>query len=451
MAKTPNTISVSEGSQTKTQPQQTNTPVQNTESQKTVSLSQAPKKEAENFQGMTISQKLNYLHAQEKRRILTPEEQQQKDLFERQLAEDGKEGNVTPEDGTKIGEKESNPGDIFKEEDVITYMYKDWLLGGLNWLYKQCYKKIEQAYERAKNRQRRAPKGPQKYNTITTRDTIDSKAQKRNESSKAAIDKSRDNVKDILTNIAAGNIDASKASGLTKTLMNGLPEDKRQAFCASAMQKVENLAENMKAIQLTAGQLARAQMAQDICKNQDVFKNTNPAQLYEAIAKRNAILIARQMDELQQRGGNPKNFLQDMSEKVEKANKFADKQYKKNKFDEAGKKGKDNKILQEINERLGIKPEEITKSDRQQPKSMLEHLVSTNKFEDLLTKQLENNRRQTNAVAAQRENNNNRRQNFQARVAMLRGNSYSMKPVHREVTFNQDAYRSALAASQQGR
>lgn len=434
MAKSPNTVSVSEGTAPQQQPQATNTPVQtNNEPQKTVYLSQNPKKEAASFQGMTVAQKLNYLQVKDKRGILTPEERQQKEDFEKQLK----------------GDKDSDPKDIFKEEDIIKYMYNDWLIGGANWLYKQIYKQIDKHYERFKNRVRQAKaQANVKYNTHTTRDTIDDKAVKSYEGSKAAIEKSREDVKNILADIAAGNIDASKASGFTKILMNELPEDKRNAFCASAVQKIENLAENMKAIQFMAGQLARAQMAEAICKNQDAFKNTNPAQLHEAITKRNAIILARNIDEIQQRGGNPKKFMTEMNEQIEKANKFADKEYKKERFDEAGKKAKDNKVLRNINERLGIKQEETTKSDRLEPKSMLEHLVATNNFENLLTKELENNKRQAGALASQRDNNNNRRETFKARVSIIRGNSHALKPITKEVTFNQDAYRKALASAQ---
>ena len=209
-------------------------------------------------------------------------------------------------------------------------MYNDWLIGGANWLYKQIYKQIDKHYERFKNRVRQAKaQANVKYNTHTTRDTIDDKAVKSYEGSKAAIEKSREDVKNILADIAAGKIDASKASGFTKILMNELPEDKRNAFCASAVQKIENLAENMKAIQFMAGQLARAQMAEAICKNQDAFKNTNPAQLHEAITKRNAIILARNIDEIQQRGGDPKKFMTEMNEQIEKPTNLPTKNTKR--------------------------------------------------------------------------------------------------------------------------
>ena len=59
MAKSPSTVSVSEGTAPQQQPQATNTPVQtNNEPQKTVYLSQNPKKEAASFQGMTVAQNL---------------------------------------------------------------------------------------------------------------------------------------------------------------------------------------------------------------------------------------------------------------------------------------------------------------------------------------------------------------------------------------------------------
>ena len=126
------------------------------EPQKTVYLSQNPKKETETFQGMTVAQKLNYLRIKDKRGIITPEERQLKEECEKQLKEqEGGEGNITPEDGTKVQEEEKDPKDIFKEQDIIQYMYNDWLLGGANWLYKKCYKYIDKKINQFKNRCRK--------------------------------------------------------------------------------------------------------------------------------------------------------------------------------------------------------------------------------------------------------------------------------------------------------
>lgn len=474
MAKNPQTVSVNEGAPASapapvnTPATNTPAPVNDTEPKKTVALSQNPKQEAETVAGMTVAQKLNYLRIKEKRGIITPEERQQKEECEKKLKEqDGDEGQITPEDGAKVGDKDEEPKDLFKEQDVIQYMYNDWLLGGLNWLYKKTYKKIDKSYESFKNRCRQAKADANarkntKYNTINTRDTIDDKALKMYDGSKASIEKGRDGIKSILQDIAAGKIDGSKATGFTKLLMNELPEKDRQAFCASAMQKIENLAENMKTIQFMAGQLARAQMAEALCKNQDAFKNTNPAQLFEALSKRNAVAIAHQMDDIEKRGGNQGSFMADMEKQIEKANKFADKQYKKEKFDEAGHKGEDSSILRKINERLGIKPEETTKPERLEPKSMLEHLVDTNKFEDLFTQQLEGVRRQESSLDGRRQSLEARRAAFNSyreRIASPvnpRGYSAGDRQGSQQVrnqagqrpTFNMDAYR--LARQSQG-
>lgn len=427
MAKNPQTVSVNEGAAPAAPAPvaNTSTPVQGSEPQKTIALSQNPKKEAESVAGMTVAQKLNYFRVKEKRGILTPDERQQKEECEKKLKEqEGDEGLITPEDGAKVGDKDEDPKDLFKEQDVIQYMYNDWLLGGLNWLYKKTYKQIDKSYESFKNRCRQAKADAKArknnpYSTINTRDTIDDKAVNMFEASRASIEKGRDGIKSILQDIMDGKIDGSKATGFTKKLMNELPEKDRQAFCAAAMEKIENLAENMKSIQFMAGQLARAQMAEALCKDKDAFKNANPAQLFEAISKRNAIAIARQMDELEGRGGNPAKFMKDMEKQIEKANKFADKQYKKEKFDEAGKNGENNSVLHKINERLGIKQEETVKSNRLEPKSMLEHLVDTNNFEDMFTKKLETVKRKEETLDRQRETNDNRRQNLEARRASI--------------------------------
>ena len=102
-----------------------------------------------------------------------------------------------------------------------------------------------------------------------------------------------------------------------------------------------------------------------------------------------------------------------------------------------------------------------------EPKSMLEHLVATNKFEDLLTKQLEGVRRQESSLEAQQEAHNNRRQNFEQRRAAIlqyresirspanphgyiagdrRGSEQARQQSQQRPAFNMDAYRLAREA-----
>ena len=430
MADTPKTVSVNEASapqapQPVQQPAPQPTSQNNSEPQKTIALSQNPKKEAQTFQGMTVAQKLNYLNIKEKRGILTPEERKQQEECREQLAkeQEGDEGEITQEDGTKVGEKDVDPKDLFKEQDIIQYMYNEWLLGGANWLYKKTYKQVDKMYEAFKNRCAQAKMDAQKrknatYDTITTRDNIDDKAVKLYDGQKASIDKGKEGLKAVLEDIKNGNIDASKATGLTKRLMQELPEGKRQQFCTEAQAMIENLAENMKTIHFVAGQLARAQMAESICINQDAFKNSVPANVFEAMEKRNALAIAAQMDEWQKQGKNPAKLIQKLKDDVEKANKFADKQYKKEKFDEAGKKGKENKTLRKINESLGIPPEEITKPQHYEPQTMLQHLIVSNNLEMGITEKLNKlNSREGVQAARLDENYTPRRAHLHDRVA----------------------------------
>ena len=429
MADTPKTVSVNEASATQTQqpvgqPTPQPTPQNNSEPQKKIYLSQNPKKEEQTFQGMTIAQKLNYLNIKEKRGILTPEERKQQEECREQLAkeQEGDEGEVTPEDGTKVGAKDSAPKDLFEEEDIIKYMYNKWLLGGANWLYKKTYKQIDKSYAAFKNRCEQAKMAAKKrenteYNTITTRDNVDDKAVKLYDGQKATLDKGKEGVKAVLEEIKNGNIDASKATGLTKRLMQELPEGKRQQFCTEAQAMIENLAENMKTIHFIAGQLARAQMAENICMDQNAFKNSVPAHVFEAMERRNALAIAAQMDEWQRQGKNPAKLIQQLNDDVEKANKFADKQYKKEKFDEAGKKGKENKTLRKINETLSIPEEEITKPKQYEPQTMLQHLIISNNLEMGITEKLNKLNNNQRVQAARNDDNQSRRAHLHDRVA----------------------------------
>ena len=348
---------------------------------------------------------------------------------------DGKEGNITPENGKKVGENDKEPKDIFKEEDIIKYMYNDWLIGGMNWLYRKTYKWIDHAYHAAKNRraQLKEEKDPN-YNTITTDNKIQKRKAKNYDTSAASIDKGAEKTLADLEAIKSGNVDTSKASALTRRIMNEIPESKREAFCNEATSMVKNAAENIKKIQLLAGTLARTQMAENLCKNQEAFSNVNSEALLTALTKRNAILIARAANETQQRGGNVGEFLKEFDKELKKSDKFADKQFKKNKFDEAGKKGKKNKHLQKLNETLGITQEDQTREQDLQPRSMLEHLVSSNNAEAVVTKTLDDNKRQLNASAARRETNNARKEHFQSRIQGFSGSR--LNPPIKNMTIN---------------
>ena len=433
MADTPRTVSVNEAntpqptSQPANQPtsQQTSqqTSQSNSEPQKKIYLSQNPKKEEQTFQGMTVAQKLNYLTVKEKRGILTPEERKQQEECKEQLLkeQEGDEGEITPEDGTKVGEKDEEPKDLFKEQDIIQYMYNEWLLGGANWLYKKTYKKIDQYYASFKNRCAQAKNDAKKhknsdYNTITTRNNIDDKAVKLYDGQKATLDRGKNTLQAQLEAIKSGDTNAAQTA-LTQRLMQELPEGKRQQFCAQAQTMIENLSENLKTIHFVAGQLARAQMAESLCMNQDVFKNAVPSQIFEAMEKRNALAIGAQMDEWQKQGKNPAKFIQKLKDDVEKANKFADKQYKKNIFDEAGKKGQENKTLRNINKSLNIPEAEITKPQNREPQTMLQHLIVSNNLEMSLAEQLKKNTNRLNIEAARNDNYQSRRENFHARMA----------------------------------
>ena len=123
------------------------------------------------------------------------------------------------------------------------------------------------------------------------------------------------------------------------------------------------------------------------------------------------------MDEWQKQGKNPAKLIQKLKDDVEKANKFADKQYKKEKFDEAGKKGKENSKLRDINKDLGIPSEEVTKPQHYEPQTMLQHLIVSNNLEMGITEKLNKLNGRQMVQAARNDNYQDRRANLHNRVA----------------------------------
>ena len=57
-----------------------------------------------------------------------------------------KDVSVNNTDGDEPNKMDSDGKGPFKEEDVISYMYNDWLIGGANWLWAKTESKLKSSY-----------------------------------------------------------------------------------------------------------------------------------------------------------------------------------------------------------------------------------------------------------------------------------------------------------------
>ena len=428
------TISVNEGNNAPKNPnteQQTPAPTASAPQaspQNTVSVNQEPKKTESFTNGITVKEQLNYLHVKERNGILTPDERKKKEKLEEQLNNDGKEGNITTEDGKKVDEEEKEPKDIFEEKDVIEYMYKDWLLGGANWLYKKLYKGVDKfiaaANARAKQRQEDNKSAKNSSYTATTHNQIGNKANKEYEKSSEAIKKGALMRQQILRGIATGEINESNADPFAKKLLSKIPPQHRKAFSADAITKIETMSKNLQTIQFMASELTQAQMAQQLIQNQDAYKNANLDAVIKAMNKRNAILFARLLSDEQNNSLKTAKLTKNLLKKIERANTFANKQIKKGRIDELNKDPKQNKDLMELNATLGIdNVDNINIAQNTDKKSMLESLIDGSQQFEQLFAQKEENTIEAQSLAAKKEENQARRDMAKSRIREIYKNN----------------------------
>ena len=99
------------------------------------------KKENLKVSQMSPDEKLHYLRVKQQHQHLTFDEKNELN----KLMNEGREVEVNPNrDLKKIRPKEGDEiKDIFKDEDILGYMYQHWLLDGMNWLFRKTYSAVE--------------------------------------------------------------------------------------------------------------------------------------------------------------------------------------------------------------------------------------------------------------------------------------------------------------------
>lgn len=347
--------------------EQTPTPVQNRTEEKTY-LTANHKKEDKSVQNMTVKQRLSYLKAKQFEGNITNSEKDEKDKLEDQL-NDEKAVNVKRDDSLK---KEKNkeieePEDIFKEDDILNYMYNKWLLASANWLFKKTYKKIAKLtdktaekliYPAAGGIWKRikdyfSPKpAPQDSTTNFVKDA-DKNFLNFSKDNLAAADKSQDKFLNKLDRYSQGVATDEEKKTLSFQMINDLPPRKRIEACNNLTAMYVNAANTTKTINYMAAALTRAQLVQNTLET-DKPTQFDPT-LFASQSKRNAMLIAQQLDSSQ----NPSQTMKDLYKDIKKANKRVNKSLKKGKYKEASSQHKSknpraNKALQRLHTRLGL-------------------------------------------------------------------------------------------------
>ena len=347
--------------------EQTPTPVQNRTEEKTY-LTANHKKEDKAVQNMTVKQRLSYLKAKQFEGNITNSEKDEKDKLEDQL-NDEKAVDIKRDNSLK---KEKNKDtedieDIFKEEDILKYMYEKWLLAGANWAFKKTYKGVVWLTDKTAEKiiypaaggiwkgvkDYFSPKPAPQDSTNNFVKDIDKNFVNTSKANLAAADKSQDKFLNKLDRYSQGVATDEEKKTLSFQTINELPPHKRIKTCNKLSAAYVNASNNVKVINFMASALTRAQMIQNTLGS-DKPAPFDPT-LFEAQSKRNALLIAQQLDGSR----DPSKNMADLYKDIEKANKRVNKSLDKGKYKEASTKHKSkspraNAALERLHTRLGL-------------------------------------------------------------------------------------------------
>ncbi len=323
------------------------------------------KKENLKVSQMSPDEKLHYLRVKQKYHHLTFDETNELNKLQNNEIEVNPNRDLKktrPKEGEEIN-------DIFKEEDILSYMYQHWLLDGMNWLFKKTYSGVEYGTDWLATKTWNAGKtfiaGYKDGKAI-----VQNNPNGRDDAmSRFATDVDRRYVKASGDQITQIDRDAQARMEQINRFVNGTPKDdeknsllyrivsqmepSRKKEFTDAMQKsTKAFASNIKTIQYMAATLTRTQLIQNQMANGDVHDAPNQA-LFESQMKRNAILITQLIE------NNPsKRTWNKLFKNIEKARKtvnesMTDGKYKSNKNNSPKK----NKALSRVNDMLGLDKE----------------------------------------------------------------------------------------------
>lgn len=359
------------------------------------------KKEDKAFENMNVKQKVSYLRAKQLQGDLTNPEQEQLKNLEDELGKsiDGKRNPKLKKEGSKEIEE---PGDIFKEKDILDYMYNDWLLGGANWLFKKTYKGVAITTDYIADKawaglgaagkglkQGLSSKPAQQDDTTRYVTNIDKACLNFNTNNQASLDSGLDKFEAKMQRYGRGEGTDAEKQTLMYQIVEEMPARERAAFCKNMVEMAGNATNNIKTINYMASMLARTQMIQN------AISQENPPQadpkLFEEMTKRNALLIAKQLDASQ----NPEKLMESMFKDIKKASKTVNKSLDKGKYlGNAGKKFRkkplSNDALLKVNGLLGLDKQggsllQSNTNTSPQRKSLYEQLIEFQGVDNILS------------------------------------------------------------------
>lgn len=368
--------------------------------------------------GMTVEQKIKTLTVLQKQgRTTQQQDEQLKDLQDSIM-------DVNRENNPKVNAKErKEPDDIFKEKDVLKYMYEDWLLAGGNWLWKKSFMAIAGTSDKLiagleKKAQKSAADAKKQKDNTTTRyaANVDKMLANLAKMDKAAGTAGLAAFTAKMNRYANGTESEDEKNTTYGQIMAGLSPEKRKEACSAMVGMGANANENIQVIKTMAGILARTQLIE--AGLQDCSKLNADPQYFKAIRDRNALMMAQHIDRAVAEGQDPVAVFKELHDNILAASAQTDKSLSKGKYVENGEKPKANPKLEAVNNALGIEGQtQPPANDR--PMGMVEALVRHQGISNIISIHEQDlaNREFQNMNAA--EANRERRMLFAQRLAQM--------------------------------
>jgi len=401
-------------------------------------LTTREKHEEKAYKNMNVREKLHYLNVKEKHGHLTPDEVAEKEACEQKLGT-GMDVTRDPNLAKERPKDYEEPKDIFKEGDILDYMYQEWLLDGANWLFKKTYKRtaITADYlagktwgliREVKKGYYSANQSAQQDNTVCFVNGLDSCWSNYNNNILEQANPAKNKFKAKIERYGRGEgTDEEKNTLLYQILNQEHSPASRANACNHLITMSENYVDNFQLVHYMASTLTRAQMIQN------AMQQKNPEQLKPELftekTKQNALFITKTLTEAQRNGQDVSKLMETMFNDIEKAsdrvNKSLDKGRYQGKANNKGKDPLDNKSLQKVNTTLGLDAEGNPPPNIPLPKfnpyaqDLLAQTAENHSMEDILSREEEVLRNHTFVAENKEQDNIARRQAFRNRVAQM--------------------------------
>ena len=252
------------------------------------------------------------------------------------------------EDAAEVNRKDDNlvqPGDEekgpFKEGDIIKYMYEDWLIGGLNWMWVKAAKHIKAGATRYKYHKPKKDAEDKKTKTLERFDTYKMK-QKYNDKMLNDIDKKEkqlagyNGLVDLCDKIRTGHMDETNLTADVKAMINNMPKkDFDKFFNPKRIKKTQdNIKSNMMAAMQFANMYAQAALLEAKMQNlnHEALANGNDA-AFAAFLQEGLKRYVKAMSAAQEDGRDTYALSGKLLKMVEKAVETAHKNVDDGNFD----------------------------------------------------------------------------------------------------------------------